>query len=44
MEITITPEMIEAARKKKAESDAQVKNMDNNDPENPEEPYCIGCI
>lgn len=44
MKITITPEALEIARKKKQESEALVKSMSNDDPENPQEPHCIGCI
>jgi len=44
MQITITPEALEIARKKKQESEALVKSMSNDDPENPQEPHCIGCI
>jgi len=42
MQITITPEALEIARKKKQESEALLKSMSNDDPSEPEN-ICVGC-
>ena len=42
MQIIITPEALEIARKKKQESEALVKSMSNDDPSEPEN-TCISC-
>ena len=42
MKITITPEALEIARKKKQESEALLKSMSNDDPSEPEN-ICVGC-